>query len=104
MVSKLPPFHNYSTPRRNTPVLPSTTRHYAKQRRARLLQLHPPKPRSTCKTRTLPVQRLSLDRGRSCGYGLTWMGAWRIPVAAFTSTHLVFRVEDFVAAHAGAGD
>lgn len=41
---------------------------------------------------------------RRYGYDLTQMSASRTAVAAFTATHPVFRVEDFVAAHAGAGE
>lgn len=41
---------------------------------------------------------------RRYGYNLTQMSASRKAVDAFTATHPVFRVEDFVAAHAGAGD
>jgi predicted transcriptional regulator of viral defense system len=41
---------------------------------------------------------------RHYGYDLTQMSASRTAIAAFTASHPVFRVEDFVAAHAGAGD
>lgn len=45
-----------------------------------------------------------LDDVRRYGYNSTQMSASRTAVAAFTATHPVFRVEDFVAAHAHAGD
>ena len=44
-----------------------------------------------------------LDDMRRYGYDLTQMSASRTAVAAFTATYPVFRVEDFVAAHADAG-
>ncbi len=45
-----------------------------------------------------------MDETRCCGYNPAQMSASRTAVAAFLATHPVFRVEDFVAAHAGAGD
>ena len=45
-----------------------------------------------------------MDDTRCYGYNPTQMSASRTTVAAFTATQPVFRVEDFVAAHAGAGD
>jgi predicted transcriptional regulator of viral defense system len=45
-----------------------------------------------------------MDATRRYGYDLTQMSASRTAVAAFLATHPVFRVDDFVAAHAGAGD
>ena len=45
-----------------------------------------------------------LDDVRRYGYNSTQMSASRTAVAAFAATHPVFRVEDFVAAYAGAGE
>lgn len=44
-----------------------------------------------------------MDDARRYGYHSTQMSAYRTAAAAFTATHPVFRVEDFVDAHAGAG-